>query len=311
MPGRAEVGTVLSGPAVFARARRRNSLAALWRLIRPLNFILFLGGVALGGALSVGSEVLHPALLGPLALAMASAALIGGGSNAINDVFDVDIDRTNRPGRPLPSGGVSQQSATAAGIVLVLSGVALAALVSTVHLVIAAGAAVLLTAYNAQLKRLPLIGNLVVSVVIAIAILFGGLTIGFDLNMTVWIGAAFAALTTLGREIVKDIEDTRGDLADGARTLPIVTSVETATIVVLAVILAATAAIPIAATASALGPPFLALGLPAAGLLLGACWSLLQAPGALRANCLYAGQASRRLKAAMVLGVLGLFMATW
>jgi geranylgeranylglycerol-phosphate geranylgeranyltransferase len=311
MPGRAEVGTVLSGAAVFARARRRHSLSALWRLIRPLNFLLFLGGVALGGALSVGSEVLHPALAGPLVLAMASAALIGGGSNAINDVFDVDIDRTNRPGRPLPSGGVTPLSAAVAGTILVLSGVALSALVSPLHLAIAAGAAVLLTVYNAKLKRVPLVGNLVVSVVIAIAILFGGLAVGFDLSMTVWIGAAFAALTTLAREIVKDIEDTRGDLADGARTLPIVTSVETATMMVLAVILAATAAIPVAATVSPLGPPFLALGLPAAGLLMGACWALLQSPGAPRANCIYASQASRRLKAAMVIGVVGLFIATW
>jgi geranylgeranylglycerol-phosphate geranylgeranyltransferase len=67
-------------------------------------------------------------------------------------------------------------------------------------------------------------GNLTVSVVAALAFIYGGIaTEDFRLSL---IPAAFALLFHLGREIIKDIEDMKGDASAGAATLPLKLGVE-------------------------------------------------------------------------------------
>ncbi len=272
-------------------------MAALVRLTRPVNVVMFFAGVALGGLLAAGAEAFEGASAGALALAMGSAALIGAGANAVNDVFDLEIDRVNRPGRPLPSGEVSVGTARSVWAACSALGLGLGALVSWVHLGIAAGSVALLYGYSARLKRTPLAGNVAVAVVLGLAILYGGLAVGPGTG-ALWLGAGFAFGSTLAREIAKDLEDVAGDAAGGARTLPIVLG-ERAAVWIAAVAAGATlAALPLG-PAAGLGSDFLALALPAAGLLLAATWSLLgSAEGAARASALF--------KAAMVAGILAL-----
>ena len=54
-----------------------------------------------------------------------------------------------------------------------------------------------------------------------------------------WVGgfALFAFLTTLTREIIKDIEDFEGDMAYGRNTVPVVTGILTAKIISIILIL--------------------------------------------------------------------------
>lgn len=280
-----------------ALARR---VAALVRLTRPVNVVMFFAGVALGGLLAAGAEALEGASAGALALAMGSAALIGAGANAINDVFDLEIDRVNRPGRPLPSGEVSVGAARSVWAACSALGIGLGAFVSWAHLGIAAGSVALLYGYSARLKRTPLAGNVAVALVLGLAIFYGGLAVG-PATGALWLGAAFAFGSTLAREVVKDLEDVAGDAAGGARTLPIVLG-ERAAAAVAAVAAGATlAALPLGPTIG-LGSDFLALALPAAGLLLAATWALLGAPGSGEG----AARASALFKAAMVAGILAL-----
>ncbi|MEL6610872.1 MAG: geranylgeranylglycerol-phosphate geranylgeranyltransferase [Bacteroidota bacterium] len=286
----------------MASPSRSDALLGIVQLLRPLNFVLFLAGVALGGVLGAGAEAFEGASGRALVWAMASAACLGGAANAINDVYDLAIDRVNRPGRPLPSGAVSVRSATAVALTLAVLSVVLAAGVSRTHVLLAASTGGLLWLYSASLKRLPVVGNLAVSMVLGLALVYGGLAVG--LSDAVLVGAAFAFLTTWAREGAKDLEDVVGDAADGAQTLPLVTSPRTAAWVCLAVLAATLAVLPVPAFIPALGLPFLAFGLPAAGLLLAAAWHLL-APDPTTT----AGQASALLKAAMVAGVVALALA--
>ncbi len=279
----------------------------LVRLVRPLNVVMFFAGVALGGVLAAGLDAFAGANAARIGLAVGSAALIGAGGNAINDVFDVEIDRINRPGRPLPSGDVSPAAARTLWATCSALGVGLSAFLSAWHLGIAAGSVGLLWGYSARLKALPVVGNLAVALVLGLAILYGGLAVAPGGETVGWaaplLGAAFAFGSTLAREIAKDIEDAAGDAAGGARTLPLVLGPGAAAWAGAAASGLTLSLFPLALPAG-LGSDFLALGLPAAGLLLAGAWYLLAAPPAARARC--AGTASALLKAAMLAGILAL-----
>lgn len=278
----------------------RTRVTGVVRLVRPLNVVMFFAGVALGGVLAAGADAFGEG--GRLALAMLSAACIGAGANAINDVFDLAIDRVNRPDRPLPSGAVSVGAARAVWAVSSALGIGLGALLSVGHLLIAAASVLLLYGYSARLKRTPLVGNLAVALVLALAILYGGLAVE-AVGGGLLLGAGFAFGSTLAREVAKDIEDAVGDATEGARTLPLVAGPGVAVGVAVGAVALTVAGFPLALPAG-LGADFFALGLPAAGLLLAAAWLLLGASGETLER--QAGRASALLKAAMLAGILAL-----
>ncbi|MEM1044015.1 MAG: geranylgeranylglycerol-phosphate geranylgeranyltransferase [Bacteroidota bacterium] len=292
-----------TGPVPSLRAR----LGGLLQLARPLNVVMFFAGVALGGLLASGLEAFAGQNTTRISLAMVSAALIGAAANAINDLFDLEIDRVNRPGRPLPSGLVPLRAARALWATASALGVGLSAFLSWAHLGIAAASVGLLWGYSRWLKRTPLVGNLAIALVLGLAIFYGGLAVAPFGETFGWraalLGAAFAFGSTLAREIAKDIEDAAGDEAGGARTLPLVIGGEASTWVAAVAVGGTLALFPLALTVG-LGADFFLLALPAAGLLLAAAWYLLSAPPARRTR--HAGAASSLLKLAMVAGILAL-----
>ena len=289
---------------------QRAHLGGLIRLLRPLNFGMFFAGVALGGVLAVGLDAFAAENLLRMLLAMVSAALIGGGANAINDVYDLDIDHVNRPERPLPAGIVSPETARRLWLAFTMVGVALGWLISPVHGLVAVAAAVLLWAYSARLKRTPGWGNLAVAVVLGLAIFYGGLVPASGNLVAVLIGALFAFFTTLAREGAKDIEDMDGDARFGARTLPLVWGVRPTARWVLAVILLTLLALPVL-TVAGFGVAFLGFAIPVACCLLASGWALLVAEVSGTAEAWHrgAGTASTWLKVAMVAGILALSLA--
>jgi len=152
-------------------------------------------------------------------LACLTGAFITVAANAINDVYDLEIDRINRPKRPLPSGVVSPREAFVFSIVFFILGVTSSALINTETLIIALIFSVLLYLYSSTFKRRVLIGNFTVSLATAFAFIFGGAAVGHIENA--FFPAIFAFLMHFGREIIKDMEDVKGDAKDGAQTLPI------------------------------------------------------------------------------------------
>ena len=191
-----------------------SQLSALFLLPRPLNGLITALSVGIG-ALTAAQAPAWSALL----LAALSAALINGAGNAFNDLLDIDIDRINRPLRPLPAGRLSPNAARRQSLLLALAGSTLAFWLSPWHGLIALAVAVLLVLYSVSLKNSLLWGNILVAFVGAIAFPYGALAAG-GLGRS-WIPALFAFLFHLGREIVKDIEDVAGDQIRGERTLPL------------------------------------------------------------------------------------------
>lgn len=166
------------------------------------------------------------------------AALVAGG-NADNDVQDLAIDSVNRPDRPLPSGAIRPATARTAALGFYAMGTACAGQVSWRHGLLALGMVLWLLLYNRRLKALPLWGNLSVACLCALAPVF--------CEWPAWpkataAAAAFAFAATLGRELLKDIEDMPGDKKAGLRTAPLLwgeTAVFRGVTVLIALVIAA------------------------------------------------------------------------
>ena len=148
-----------------------------------------------------------------------SGGLIAAGANAINDYYDIDIDKVNKPNRPIAAGEISPHQGFVFSLILFFLGIVFACLVNWIALIISIFSAILLYLYSYKLKRTVLWGNISVSLLTALAFIYGGVAV----NRITYslIPAIFSFFYHLGREIIKDIEDIEGDRADKILTLPI------------------------------------------------------------------------------------------
>jgi geranylgeranylglycerol-phosphate geranylgeranyltransferase len=191
------------------------SLAGYVSITRPVNSLA--AGLAAIVAYLIATGTIIPETL----LLFAVVALITAAGNVINDYFDVEIDRVNRPDRPIPSGQVSLPAARAYATTLFLAGVLVCLLTNALCIAIAVFNSLLLIAYAAKLKRTPLLGNIAVSFLAGSMFLFGGALGGIAGIYQVLPFSVMTFFAMLARELVKDAEDIEGDRASGAVTLPI------------------------------------------------------------------------------------------
>ena len=192
-----------------------KTIFAYLELSRPINGVIALISVLLGGFFAVGTfnhlDVLTVAI---------SALLLLSAGNAFNDYCDYEIDRINKPQRPIPSGRVQRRGALIFAIALLSIGAALGFLVNRYAALIALIVSGCLIAYALWLKRTPLVGNLVVGMLTGLTFISGGVAVMSIRGVLV--PAIFAFLFTTAREIVKDIEDTEGDIENRAKTIAVI-----------------------------------------------------------------------------------------
>jgi 4-hydroxybenzoate polyprenyltransferase len=169
----------------------------------------------------------------------------------INDIYDIEIDKINKPDKVIVGKYISEKNALTLFIILNILGVGLGFYLSngigkSGFFVIFIIASALLYIYSSYLKQILLVGNIVVSLVVSLSILLVGI---FELlpaitetNRVAQITffeiildyAIFAFMINLVRELVKDIEDIDGDHKGGMQTLAIVLGRERANKIVFA-----------------------------------------------------------------------------
>ena len=191
-------------------------LIAYLELARPLNGIIAFISTWLGGMFASQGNMENLIDIRLLLVSISALVLLSAG-NAINDYCDYDIDRINRPRRPLPSGRIQRTNALIFAIVLTAIGIYFGTLINRNATGIAILVFVALACYAFYLKRTPFVGNLVVSGLTGLTFIAGGVAI--DSVQGTLVPAIFAFLFTTAREIVKDLEDTEGDLKNNAKTL--------------------------------------------------------------------------------------------
>ncbi len=195
------------------------NLEAWLEIIRPVNVLMTGIGVAVGYFLaSLGFPVTEN-----LGLAMLSAMIIAGAGMSINDYFDRYIDARIKPERPIPSGRIRSWQAVLVSVILFSIGIAISNEINEMTLIISLVASLLLILYSWLFARTPLVGNTIIAINTGLTFIFGEAAATnsvFSLNTTILFTLAF--LSTLAREIYKDIEDIEGDRIS-RRTLPMIT----------------------------------------------------------------------------------------
>ncbi|MEJ2635399.1 MAG: geranylgeranylglycerol-phosphate geranylgeranyltransferase [Calditrichia bacterium] len=190
-------------------------LRSIYLLSRPVNVVIGMLSIILAAFITGTFHPLHKVLLAAI-----SGGIITAGANSINDYFDLEIDRINKPNRPLPAGTIQPSLVKFFAIAEFFIGIALAGFINLTAFLIAASISLLLFLYSFRLKRMPLVGNLAVSFSTAMAFVYGGVSVN-RIERTL-IPAAFAFFYHFGREIIKDIQDMEGDDRYRARTFPLV-----------------------------------------------------------------------------------------
>ncbi|ACB39688.1 UbiA family prenyltransferase [Pyrobaculum neutrophilum] len=207
---------------------------SLWRLIRGEHGVLAALASASSYAVAGGSDAYK------LALLAASTFLAEAGLFAHNDLSNLEEDKINRPDAPLVTGAVSVNAARAVAYGSLAAGAALALPLGPAPLAIYAAAAVFGVLYNAKLKRVPVVGNLIVAFLTSMTYLYGMAAAG-GTSAALLLLFASSLVANVGREFVKTAMDYEGDLRSGIKTLAVAAGPHTAARLGAAVTLASTA----------------------------------------------------------------------
>lgn len=189
---------------------------AYLRLARPGNCAMASVGALLASIICGGPEALSDFAL-DIVLSMATVAAFTAAGNSLNDYFDKDTDKVAHPDRPLPRGILSPSAALNMSIILFVLALVLSVRVSHWSFVIVVTSIAVMVGYEMLLKAEGVAGNLAISWLTGALFLFGGAAVD-NLGLAS-ILAALAFLATLGREVVKDVQDMEGDKG-ARRTLP-------------------------------------------------------------------------------------------
>jgi geranylgeranylglycerol-phosphate geranylgeranyltransferase len=186
-------------------------------LIRPVNCVM------IGFAVVVGAYVSKPVSISTLELALGflTGFFICAYSMAVNDIYDIEVDRVNTPDRPLPSGRLSLSGASRISIVALLAGVACSVLtLNPLAVAIALLYAFLSWLYNGHAKKAGIPGNLIVASSLAIPFIYGGVvTGGSSTGSLLLLMALTSFFSGVGREVVKTMSDVEGDAKRGVRSV--------------------------------------------------------------------------------------------
>lgn len=147
--------------------------------------------------------------------------IIAASGYFINDYYDIKIDLINKPDKVIVGKNVKRRPVLFSHITLNAIGIIIGLWISKWIGCINFICAFLLWLYSNQLKKLPFVGNFVVASMTG-ATLLSLILYYHSHELLLYTYALFAFGVTLIREIIKDIEDMKGDEMYGGSTLPIV-----------------------------------------------------------------------------------------
>ncbi len=155
-----------------------------------------------------------------LLLLVLSTVIIASAGYFINDYYDIKIDMINKPDKVIVGSKLARRPVLIWHGIFNVTGILMGLYVSIWIGAINMLAAFLLWIYSNQLKRMPLVGNVSVALLTGLSILV--VAVYYQSNeYLIFIYAFFAFGITLIREIIKDIEDMKGDENFGCKSIPI------------------------------------------------------------------------------------------
>jgi len=206
---------------------------------RPFTLVAPALGFASGAATAAGAaprELWSPDLLVYPLIGLVMAAVLNAASNALNQIYDLEIDRINKPKRPLPSARLSLEEAWTFTFVTYGVALVLAWLVEPDRrhecfwiVVVATVITVLYSAPPFRTKRLGIWANVTIAVPRGVLLKVAGWSaVKTIMGSEPWFIGAIFGLFLLGASTTKDFADMEGDARGGCRTLPIMYGVRRA-----------------------------------------------------------------------------------
>ncbi len=150
--------------------------------------------------------------------------LVAAGGNVVNDIFDIEVDKINRPHRALPSGRMSIRQAWAYVLFLSIVGVLFAWLNGPLGALLVIIFLVVGYAYAAKVKTLGIAGNFMVAFSFAFGVIYGSFVYGeiigsISIPIPSWLFFITAFMILQARETIKGAEDVEGDRLRDVRTI--------------------------------------------------------------------------------------------
>jgi 4-hydroxybenzoate polyprenyltransferase len=211
---------------------RTGTLGALIDLTRPFTLVAPALGFVSGAATAIGAFPREPwsagLVVAPLA-GSAMAAVLNAGNNALNQIYDVEIDRVNKPRRPLPGGRLTTRQAWSVTVIAYVLALILAWFVEPGGrhecfwlVVVAVTCTVLYSVPPARTKRLGIWANVTIAIPRGVLLKVAGWSsVKTIAGVEPWYIGAIFGLFLLGATTTKDFADMEGDRRGGCRTLPI------------------------------------------------------------------------------------------
>jgi 4-hydroxybenzoate polyprenyltransferase len=211
---------------------QRGKLRAYVDLGRPFTLVAPALGFISGALTAVGAaprEPWSPSLLVAPFIGAAMAALLNAGNNALNQIYDLEIDRVNKPKRPLPSGRLSIAQVWWFTNITYALALVLAWLVAPNGrhecfwlVAVAVVCTYLYSVPPFRTKRLGIWANVTIAIPRGVLLKVAGWSsVKTIAGLEPWYIGAIFGLFLLGATTTKDFADMEGDRRGGCRTLPI------------------------------------------------------------------------------------------
>ncbi|MEW6320711.1 MAG: UbiA family prenyltransferase [Acidobacteriota bacterium] len=209
-----------------------SRLALYLEFSRPFTLVAPALGFLSGGITAIGAHPVEPLTAGALVYPLVGAlmaAVLNAASNALNQIYDLEIDRVNKPKRPLPSGRLALGEAWAFTWATYAAAWALAWMVAPGGrhecFWIVVVATIITFVYSAppfRTKRLGIWANVTIAIPRGVLLKVAGWTsVKTMAGIEPWYIGAIFGLFLLGASTTKDFADMEGDKRGGCRTLPI------------------------------------------------------------------------------------------
>jgi 4-hydroxybenzoate polyprenyltransferase len=199
---------------------------------RPFTLVAPALGFLSGGLTALGAAPPEPLSMASLTYPLIGslmAAVLNAGNNALNQIYDLEIDRINKPKRPLPSGRVSTSDARVFAAVTYLLALVLAWLVAPGGrhecfwiVLVAVICTFIYSMPPLRTKRLGIWANITIAIPRGVLLKVAGWSsVKTIVGIEPWYIGAIFGLFLLGATTTKDFADMEGDRLGGCRTLPI------------------------------------------------------------------------------------------
>jgi len=204
-------------------------------ILRPINCLM--GALTiLIGLLNTRTGIPFNILLINIFLGVLTYFFLAGAGMVINDYYDFEIDKINRPQRPIPRGSITLTQAKLLYVIYILIGISLSVfnvLIFSLNyfvIIIALIFGLIGWLYAKWGKKSGFLGNIIVSVSFSIGMIYGALLDSSSVPLYIYSFFFTSFFLLLSREVIKGCEDIEGDKNEGVKTLAIRIGIKKSTI---------------------------------------------------------------------------------